>query len=347
VWGVNGLDDAGQGTPESVGAGIDWTVQKAAATGGRWVINMSLGSTLPSAIEALAVSRAISAGIVVVASAGNSAEPQLRYPGGYPNVIAVGAIDETETRADFSSHGAGLALMAPGVNVVSAMIPGIETSADVKSLGETLTAWRINGSPFRSVTAQLVDCGFGEPHEYPWDIAGKIALVHRGKLVFREIARNAKEAGAAAVIIETYETDTNPVPWTFYPAEPDPVWQDYDFPLGVGVSWATGHELVARGGEVTVTYRSAEYLPMKGTSMSSPHVAGTVALLLALDPTLNVAQVAYALRQTARDLYSSGWDIETGWGVLDTLAAAKFVAPQRFGVPAPVPPQAPRRRSAK
>ncbi|HYI11341.1 MAG TPA: S8 family serine peptidase [Thermoanaerobaculia bacterium] len=347
LWAVKVLDDDGKGTSESIVSGLNWVIEQEAKLGGRWVVNFSLGSTLPSEVESLVVSRAIGEGIVIVAAAGNGAEPGLRYPARYDNVIAVGAVDDTDTRADFSSYGAGLILMAPGVNVLSTMIPGVEVSSDVKSQGETLAAWRITGSPFKSVTAKIADCGFGEPHEYPWDVAGKVALVHRGKLVFREIAKNAKDAGAAAVIIETYDTDNNPVPWTFYPSDPDPVWQDYDFPLGVGVSWETGHALIERGGDVTVTYRTAEYLPMKGTSMSSPHVAGTAALLLSLNPQLSIAQVTYALKATAHDLYTSGWDQETGWGLLDALAAAKFAAPERFGVPPPQPGPTPRRRSVQ
>jgi hypothetical protein len=70
-----------------------------------------------------------------------------------------------------------------------------------------------------------------------------------------------------------------------------------------------------------------------------------VALLLSLKPETNVAQIEYIIRQTADDIYEKGWDFETAWGVVNTLAAAHFIAPDRFGVPPPKPTPPARRRS--
>jgi subtilisin len=45
----------------------------------------------------------------------------IMYPAKYPQVIAVGAVDELNQRADFSSVGPNLEIMAPGVNVHSTL----------------------------------------------------------------------------------------------------------------------------------------------------------------------------------------------------------------------------------
>jgi subtilisin family serine protease len=73
-----------------------------------------------------------------------------------------------------------------------------------------------------------------------------------------------------------------------------------------------------------------------GTSFASPHVAGTVALMLDADPTLTVARVLEALRFSARtppgvQVWDKGW----GWGKLDAFAAVERVASE---VPPPPPP---------
>jgi subtilisin family serine protease len=72
----------GSGTTENVVAGIDW-----ARTHGADVINLSLGSEVPvvgavggDALDA-AIRRALAAGIVVVAAAGNSGMPVCEPPG--------------------------------------------------------------------------------------------------------------------------------------------------------------------------------------------------------------------------------------------------------------------------
>jgi serine protease len=77
---------------------------------------------------------------------------------------------------------------------------------------------------------------------------------------------------------------------------------------------------------------------MSGTSMASPHVAGTVALLLAEDPSLTPSEVADVLAATARDLGPAGWDEIYGWGLLDIRAAVEAVVSTS---PAPTPTPTP------
>jgi subtilisin family serine protease len=162
------------------------------------------------------------------------------------------------------------------------------------------------------------------------------------------MARNAKAAGAIALVIETYEDDTAGAHnWSFFPTPDDPVWEGFAFPLAVGVKFTVGEELLRTPGVYTIEYTTEVYGTMNGTSMAAPHVTGAAALLLSLAPDLSPAWVAAILRNTARDLYTPGWDLESGWGALDALKAARWVAPEKFGATPPPPLPQPRRRSVR
>lgn len=88
------------------------------------VINMSFGGTdgeFDYALKA-ACDAAYAADIILVAAMGNSGDDTIYYPAGYESVIGVGATDETDTRANFSTYGSGsktTELVAPGSNLLS------------------------------------------------------------------------------------------------------------------------------------------------------------------------------------------------------------------------------------
>jgi membrane-anchored mycosin MYCP len=111
-----GDDGRGVLTPERMADGI-----RAAVDGGAQVINVSASTTVANPALEDAVNYAAAHDVVVVASAANRAEDgnQATYPASYPSVIAVGAVDESGQRADFSEIGDYVSLVAPGVDVVS------------------------------------------------------------------------------------------------------------------------------------------------------------------------------------------------------------------------------------
>ena len=356
IWGVKVLDDDGKGTDETLTAGLDWVISKAKEVGGRWVVNLSLGSRYGSDIEKAAIDRALQANIVIVAAAGNTGLPNLNYPAGYQGVVAVGATDSANNKAKFSTFGVGLSVVAPGVSVPSTYRGGYSSSADVSRDGVMIDVTGITGSPYNTLSGRLVDCGLGHPEEIPSSVRGRIALMKRGVLPFREKARNAKDAGAIAVVIYNDPGLPNDITnWTMVFRNCDingctmpPEWENYEFPLTVGAPAEAAAKLQEWiGKSVTVGFRPEDYGPMSGTSMATPHVAGSAAMLLSLAPNLNVAQILLALEKTAVDVDEKGWDLQTAWGLINLPAAAKFVAPGAFGMPAPPPAPPSKRRGAR
>ena len=82
------------------------------------MINLSLGEQLAvlgtSAEIDGAIDRALDAGRVVVAAAGNSGLPVCEQPSGGGRLLCVGSVDQNRNRSFFSSFGDGLGLTAPG-----------------------------------------------------------------------------------------------------------------------------------------------------------------------------------------------------------------------------------------
>lgn len=77
---------------------------------------------------------------------------------------------------------------------------------------------------------------------------------------------------------------------------------------------------------------------LQGTSMASPHVAGVMALMRYLDPTITPAEIdaLLAAGSLTTDLGASGFDTQYGYGLIDADKAA-VVAMNRRGSPVPTP----------
>jgi serine protease len=63
------------------------------------------------------------------------------------------------------------------------------------------------------------------------------------------------------------------------------------------------------------------YAYVQGTSMATPMVAATGALIRHLNPDLGVAEIVRLIQETARRPAGSGWNADLGWGILDAGAA--------------------------
>ncbi|MBV8515953.1 MAG: S8 family serine peptidase [Acidobacteria bacterium] len=333
LWAVKVLNAQGSGTNSRILRGLDWVVQQKQTLGGNWVVNMSLGGASASQAEAEAFQRASDAGVIVVAASGNDSTADtpapVSYPAAYPSVFAVGAVDQNSAIADFSNQGPELAVVAPGVHVLSTVPLGTGTASYLRSGNAEKFASALDGAPISTVTGQYVYCGLGRPEDFPADLSGKIALIQRGELFFGDKTRNAKERGAIAVVI--YNNDDSAISWTLV-NDADPTTKTYAWPLAVGITKADGEALKAAGtGTITIANETDDYGYLNGTSMATPHVTAAVALLWTLAPSATPAQLKTTLLQTATDLGTPGADTVFGAGLIDLNAAANRLAPAAFG----------------
>jgi subtilisin family serine protease len=112
---ANPADVRGTGSSADIAAGIRWAVDNGAR-----VLNLSLGGPSDTQVERDAIAYAIGHGVVVCAAMGNGgAAAGPSFPGAYPDVVAVGAIDQSDHRAAFSQVGPHIDIVGPGVGVLS------------------------------------------------------------------------------------------------------------------------------------------------------------------------------------------------------------------------------------
>ncbi|HYN44981.1 MAG TPA: S8 family serine peptidase [Candidatus Limnocylindrales bacterium] len=130
LFGAKVLDSTGSGDSSNVIKAIEWSVENKAD-----IVSLSLGGGRDIAMKN-AVNNAISAGVTVIAAAGNSGPGAgtIIFPAGEKNVIAVGAVDSADTIAWFSSRGPitvdGKELMKPDISA-----PGVCINSLAKSGG--------------------------------------------------------------------------------------------------------------------------------------------------------------------------------------------------------------------
>ncbi len=121
------LSDQGSGSDAGILAGINWAIANSCA-----VISMSLGAaagaTFSPVFEAVG-RRALAAGLLIVAAAGNSSRrpgviAPVGHPANCPSIMAVGAVDVRLRVASFSCgglnpNGGQVDIVGPGVDVLS------------------------------------------------------------------------------------------------------------------------------------------------------------------------------------------------------------------------------------
>ena len=290
---------------------------------GMQVLNMSIGSSFqwPQYPTAVAASRLVDKGMVVVASIGNSGANGL-YSAGAPGlgdkVIGVASYDNTDV-----------------------YLPYFEVN------GETIgfVPMTFSPAPPTSGDSEIVFVGRGCNIDLPLlaDPTGKTALIVRGACGFAEKAINAIAAGAEAVVIYNSAPGVfngtlgaplpNPKPVVgisqsdglFIGSQAAPImmtWTDQQdsspnptgglissfSSYGLSPDLALKPDLGAPGGSIYSSYplELGGYATLGGTSMASPHVAGAAALFLQAHPKTKAADV--------RTYFQNSADPKDWWG---------------------------------
>ncbi len=315
----------------AVAQGIDWGVSQKVD-----VISMSLGGPSATPSERRAVQTAISSGVTLVAASGNGTQDRegnivydkVSYPAALNGVIAVGAIDVNKQKASFSQYGPELAIVAPGVDVVSSVPRGTGMDPEVRvavgaqnfSLVKSST-FQGSASPTTPVVNELVPAGLGKPEDFSQiDVRGKFALVQRGEIMFAEKATNAIRAGAKGVVV--YNNTPGLIRGSITADGSTLAVPVFMVEQHVGETMV---KAIAGGQSVraSLVVVKTDYASFDGTSMATPHVAGVVALMKSVNKSLTPVQVKQILAETALPLQPNDKN-QLGAGLVDAAKAVEM-----------------------
>ncbi len=148
------------------------------------IINMSLGGSVDTDTLKYAVAAAAQAGVLIVASAGNSGSGAPLYPAAYDDVLSVSAVDPGAERAYYSNYGSTIDLAAPGGDMT------VDLNLDSYSDGVLSTLFNESNDAF--AYAFLQGTSMAAPH-----VAGAAALV---KKALMEAGSSSSPADIRAVL---------------------------------------------------------------------------------------------------------------------------------------------------
>lgn len=122
-WMVKGIDDF-----------VDFYKMELEPNGWNAAITMSIGGQSSSTELSAAMDRAVKAGLVIFASAGNDAKTIISFPARDNSANAIGAHDQLGKKASFSNSGPELFLNGPGVLIKSTCLGDTECLASGTSM---------------------------------------------------------------------------------------------------------------------------------------------------------------------------------------------------------------------
>lgn len=280
-------------------------------------LGSTAGFVRPDDPEHVAIKNAVDNGVIVVVSAGNSSYSTSAefYPYAMdPDIGTVGSpglwLDAIQVAASINP---GLTGKSFSVNPAPQGFDKV-----VYSVGSPSDHDPIDPADVLKGEYEVVYCGLGKPEDFQGkDVSGKVALISRGSITFNAKTINAQNAGAVAAIIYNNTTGTISMALgegTKIPSvsilkdaglaikalldQGQKVTVKFDGAIatnnlgtppgdnvtdfsswGVTPSFDFKPEIMAPGGGIYSTLNKDSYGLMSGTSMSSPHVAGAMALI--------------------------------------------------------------------
>ncbi|MEU3619136.1 S8 family serine peptidase [Streptomyces sp. NPDC006872] len=280
------LGDDGYGSQSQVIAGMEW-----AAAEGAEIISMSLGSEQPSdgtdpMSQALnEISRSTGALFVVAAGNSGAAGPgAVGSPGAADEALTVGAVDDADALAAFSSRGPRLGdgavkpdVTAPGVGIVAARAAGT-------TMGDPVDAYYVAASGTSMATPHVAGAAALIAQRHP-DWSGsriKDALIGSARTI---PGQKVTEQGggridaAAAVLGPVVATGTVPLGSVEVGAQPRTATLEYANTSGAEITLSLEPTLADAGGKAV----PADALELGTTSVRVP-AGGTAQVPLTVDP---------------------------------------------------------------
>jgi serine protease len=234
----------------------------------------------------------------------------------------------TGTIAQCTDNGIGAAGVAPGASIMPVKVMDADAMASTLTIYQGMV-WAIEHD------ADVINLSFGLDCTAPWPTC-------RDNVV-DFLVEEAHEAGI--VVVASSGNDGSAFVST--PA---------NHPLTIAVGATTiadvaaeysthgdALDVVAPGGsryagiwqETFDEFGVWGYYMWNGTSMSAPHVTGTVALMLSVNPTASPEHVRDMLTESAIDIEEPGWDETSGYGRIDAAAAVQAIS-HNPGDPCPI-----------
>ena len=295
------------GTTSDIVDGMAWAAGLAvpgvpANTTPARVINLSLGGSGEcSAAFQDVVNRVRAAGAMVVAAAGNDGSTTVGQPANCNGVIAVTANARDGDNASYANVGAQVAISAPGGGCGTFSLIDLDATQDY---------WNQACSGCHSIDAQRQQIDARAPMGLTFTKA-RAAL--EAALTGKDLDGVTTGMDGLQVSVAQRNDLAGLISGTTCSGPPDRVYST----LNLGAT-----EPEAEG-----------YVAYAGTSMATPHVSGTIALLLSLSPKLNADEVKSVLQTTARahpaGTYCAQVKGVCGPGLLDAAAAVDHVAANR------------------
>jgi len=230
------------------------------------------------------------------------------------------------TIAAHTNNNGGVAGVAPDTKIVPIRVLGRcgSTSADTIDAITWASGGEVNGVPVNKNPARIINMSMGGPGTCPRFYQKTInAAVARGAVIVAAAGNEdqdaSKVAPASCENVVTVGASTNNgvrSPFSNYGASVDISAPGGDMDVETGILSLTDKS--------TTAPQDSTYATMVGTSQAAPHVAGTIALMLAANPDLKTEEIVTILQDTATTM--AGCDRDScGAGIVNAASAVSQV----------------------